>query len=287
MEITPRNLAAFERWMTEERGRGEDTVRIYKGHLRLAAADAKGVTNRLVSNDLAPKTRRTIMAAMAAWATFAEDAPLTKRLKGIRLPPARRVGVKIPLSEPDWPKYIQHLQSCAVRSDVLRHVVLIIAKRGLRCSDALRIRRREVLAAIETGTLAFEGKGRKRTEYSAKPVLDELRGLAALPGKWDRLSELVSRGPKNHRRAAANRIARLMKKAGKDAGIVDVHPHRLRRTYATRFLEQLAGDPRAIIKLQKHMDWESITTAAMYADAVDAEELDQVGDRLVAGLSKR
>lgn len=284
MEITEKNLARFSTWMLG-RGRGEDTVRIYSSHLRQSAADPKGLTHRLIGKN-APKTKRTNLAALAAWAKFSKDDELRAELEEIRLPPSRRVTAKYPLAVADWKKFVVHLRTSKMpmRDYALRHVMVIIAIRGLRCSDALRIKKREITAAIASGKLAFEGKRGKRTEFAAAPMLVELRALAEIPGQWEYLREIVCPESSAPARAAATRVWRRMKSEAAKVGIKGVYPHQLRRTYATHFLEQLQGDPRAIIKLQKHMDWESMATAASYADAVDVGELDQVGGKMLDDL---
>jgi integrase len=286
LAITDKNLERFKTWMLG-RGRGEDTVRIYCSHLRSSATDPKGLTHRLVGK-LAPKTKRTNLAALAAWARFAKDDELRAELEEIRLPPARRMTAKFPLAVADWKKYVQHLRDSKMptRDYALRQVMVIVAIRGLRCSDALRIRKREINAALATGKLVFEGKRGKRTEFAAAPMLRELTALSEIPGQWDYVREVVCPDSSSPARTAANRVWRRMKSEAAKVGISGVYPHQLRRTYATNYLEQLQGDPRAIIKLQKHMDWESMATAASYADAVDSSELDQVGERMLDGLLK-
>lgn len=286
MEITAKNLERFGTWM-QGRGRGVDTVRIYASHLRRSADDPKGLTHRLIGR-LAPKTKRTNLAALAAWAKFTKDDELRSELEEIQLPPARRVTVKLPLSVPDWKTFVTHLRTSKMptRDYALRHVMTIIAIRGLRCSDALRIRRHELRAALASGKLAFEGKRGKRTEFAVATMLREaLAALGEIPGQWDDLRDLVCPDAKNPRSAAA-RVWRRMKSEAAKVKIKGLYPHQLRRTYATHFLAELHGDPQAIIKLQKHMDWESLATAASYADAVDTDELDQVGGKMLDDLMK-
>lgn len=282
LRLTEANLAKFTTWMLA-RGRLDDTARIYCSHLRGCAADPRGITHRLLGS-LAPNTKRTNLAALAAWAKFSKDKELEEILDAIRLPPARRVTAKHPIEVADWKKIIVHLRTSKMptRDHALRHVMVIVAIRGLRCSDALRIRKKEILTAITTGTLSFEGKGRKRTEFSAAPFKNELVYLSKMDGDWEYLRDLVSSSP----RGAANRMGRRMKAEAKKVGVAGVYPHRFRRTYATNFLQQLQGDPRAILKLQRHMNWESLNTAAAYADFIDDGQLDQVGGKMVDDLLK-
>jgi site-specific recombinase XerD len=281
MDITETTLERFTDWLVA-RGRGENTADVYCCHLR-KSAEGRTLTHRLIQNSLSPNARRTNLAALKAWAKFTKDSELREVLDEIRLPPARRITTKVPLTSDDWRKLIRHLKTCKIRSEPLRHLVLIIAKRGLRCSDALRLRRKDCQAALRTGKITFEGKGRKRMEYGAGAILDDLAALAKIPD-WDHASDLVCASGK--RASAAKRIWRTIKVEAGKIEIVGAYPHQLRRTYATYFLQQLQGDPQALIKLQQHMWWEDLSTAASYADAVNADELAQVGDRMMEDLLK-
>lgn len=274
MEITPQKLEAFRAWLLA-RGRSEGTADLYVKNLRRCAAEDV-LTSRLVGGDLAPLTRRTNKAAIAAWAKYTKDADLAEAISEIKLPPARRVAIKVPLAVADWQRVVKHLATCEL-DDRVRAVCLVIAKRGLRVSDALRIRRTEVAAALKSGVLSYVGKGAKRHEVSAQPIRAQLEALAGFKG-WERIGDLVSTG--KHRHTAAKRIRRAFACVARQLELEGVHPHRFRRTYATTYLEEHKGDPRAIIKLQHHMGWASMQTAALYADAVDRDELAAAGDKM-------
>jgi integrase len=282
MEITSTTLDEFGVWLVN-RGRSDETARVYQSQLRSCAADSVGITRRLVSNGLAPNTRRSCLAALFAWARFCKDDKLREQLEDIRLPPARRLKAKLPLELDAWRSYIQHLQAVSMTppNEPLRYVMLIICKRGIRCSDCLRVTRKQVASALRTNVLTFEGKGRKLSRLAAGPIIGELTALAEYKG-WERVHDLVSRGSA---RAALTRVERAMKRVAADLDIDNVHPHRFRTTYATNFLKEFRGDPQALIKLQHHMDWEYLATAARYADAVDASELDAVGATLTGRLT--
>ncbi len=278
MEITPKNLAAFRQWLLN-RGRSEGTASLYVSNLRQCAKDPS-ITRRLVSGELAPLTRRTNKAALVQWAKFSKQPDLAEAVSEIKLPPARRVGIKMPLEVPDWQKIVATLASSKVDPRV-RATCLVIAKRGLRVSDAIRIKRTEVVAAIKTGLLSYVGKGGKRHEVSARPIAAELETLASYKG-WERISDLVS--PGKNPATAPKRVRRAFKSIATTLELDDVYPHRFRRTYATNYLEEHKGDPRAIIKLQHHMGWASMQTAALYADAVDRDELAEAGERMTDRL---
>lgn len=278
MKITIANLDDFRAWLLR-RGRSDGTADLYITNLR-ECAKAETLTSRLVGK-LAPLTKRTNKAALLAWADFTKDAELRADVKEIRLPPARRMRPKMPLATPDWKRVVRHITDHQGLGEPIKHTCLIIARRGLRVGDALRIRRSEAEQALATGILSFEGKGNKRYEFSASTIKSSLEALCAIP-KWKVLRELVTKS--SSRNIAERRVRRAFERIADDLDLEHVHPHKLRRTYATTYLEQMKGDPRALIKLQGHMQWASLNTAAMYADSVDRDELAGVGDRMIAEL---
>lgn len=280
MEITQRNLDRFTQWLLE-RGRSEGTAALYETNLRSCGDDPGGLTRRLVSGTLAPNTLRANLAALRAWALFSEDTKLAKRLSDIRLPPARRIHTKQPLSLVDLRTVIRHIQTCRMKNEAMRQVLLIMALRGFRSGDVLRMRRPEVVRALKTGKLVYEGKGRKRIEFSAEPIRAQLQALADLDD-WDQIRDLISTSA--NPKVASKKVWRAARRTAKKVGIDDMNPHRYRHTFATRYLEKIKGDPNAIIKLQKYMAWESMTTAARYVEAVSRDELDEIGAGLISGL---
>jgi integrase len=166
----------------------------------------------------------------------------------------------------------------------MRNILLIMALRGLRSGDVLRIQRADVVRSLATGKLSYEGKGRKRIEISALPIKDQLEALAELKG-WERVRDLivVGKGSKNGK-IASKKVWRAARRIARKGGILEMNPHRYRHTFATNFLQQLKGDPNAIVKLQKYMAWESLATAARYVDAVSQDELDVLGDQLISDV---
>jgi integrase len=282
VKITEQNLERFTTWLME-RGRSSGTAALYVSNLRMCASDAKGITHRLIAGALAPNSLRTNLAALRSWALYSKDEELRQRLADLRLPPARRLRDKAPLPIDDLRRVLHQVQTdeSKVNTEPKRQVVLIMALRGLRSGDILRMRRSEVERALSTGKLTYEGKGRKRLEFDATPILEPLRVLYSYPG-WTRVAELVttSENPK----VASKAIWRASRRMAKKVGIDEMNPHRFRHTFATRYLDRLAGDPNAIVKLQKFMGWESMTTAARYVDAVSQADLDRIGQDLASGL---
>lgn len=284
--ISVEDLQSFRTWLLD-RGRSEGTARVYLLNLRRCMEHPRGLTARLVGTDLAPKTMRTNLAALASWANFREDAALQKRLKEIRLPPAQRITTKLPMESDEWERLIGCVRSNPSLSDPMRASLLIICRRGMRCSDVLRLRRTDVVSALRTGRLIGETKGRKRIEYSAAPIREALETLADIPG-WHDVTDLLvptsKRAGYARRESAVKKLERALRRCAKGARVTGVHPHRLRRTYATHYVQRLKNDPRALLKLQEHMGWSAMSTAAQYVDAVQREELDAIGDEMIAEL---
>lgn len=279
MEVTPETLQTFQAWLREN-GRADGTLDLYTSRLRCCAR-AETFTAPLVDSTLAPKTRRVTLSALRSWADFTEDTALLARLKRIRLPPAVRVKPKVELSLEVWRVVVKHLQQADI-AEPMRAVLLIMAKRGLRSGDVLRIRRKEVLEALRTNVLAYEGKGGKRIEYDATPILPELEALAKETG-WGVVRELVGGKAK---KTSSNRVRNELHRQARAIKVDDLYPHRLRRTYATHFLKRLHNNPQALLMLTKHMSWSNINTAAGYVDAVSAEEMNAVGGSMIADLLK-
>jgi integrase len=280
------DLQAFKTWLIDN-GRSEGTARLYLINIRACLADEGGITARLVGT-LAPKTMRTNLAALVAWGNFHEDDALLRRLKKIRLPPAQRVSTRTPMEGDEWPRMIEAVRARRQLSDAMRAALLIICLRGLRCSDVLRLRRADVVSALRSGRLIGETKGRKRIEYSASVLREALEMLAERPERWDTITDLLvptsRRAGFARREVAVQKMERALRACAKEAGIADVYPHRLRRTYATGFVTRLKNDPRALLKLQEHMGWSAMSTAAQYVDSVQREELDQLGDEMMADV---
>lgn len=279
MQITDDKIDAFCQWL-ERRGRSDGTIALYRYNLRSCSRHPKGLMARLLDRSLAPKTRRTNLAALQAWAKFSKNSELRDELEEITLPPAARVKAKIPLEPPAWRALIQHVQACPM-DDVVRSVVLIMALRGLRISDVLRIKRKDAQDSLTTGRLVYEGKGGKQIEISVLPIKNPIQVLCDQSKKWHRVSDLL--GDLSFK-DAGNHVRRAVAKCAGNVGLTDVHPHRLRRTYATQFLKKHAGDPQALPKLVQHMAWSGIAVATGYIDAVDRDELDRTGAEMMADL---
>lgn len=284
-QITEEDLKKFRAWLLR-RGRGDETARCYVAWVK-KCAETEEITSRLLDKKLSPKTRHANKAALAAWAKFTKDGQLASDLNDIRLPPPQRVAIKTELDTEEWRSVIVQLERVTM-PEPIRHTLLLVSKRGLRMGDALRLEIGEIKSAVQTGTLSFEGKGGRRLEYDAthiKPHLEALLGFMKRD-KIERVRDLIL--PEESTDRAVNRkVGKALKRAAKKARVKGVHPHRMRRTYATHFVKRLDNDPRAMIKLMKHMGWTNINTAAQYVDNVSGSDLDKLGADMMDEVLKR
>ncbi len=282
MEPTPELIERFSKWMSR-RGRGDATIEAYANDVRVSFAHEDGPLGRLSDRTYAPKTRRRNLAALRAWCDFTDDEALLKSLKEIKLPSPVRRKVKQPMDPAKWIALRQEINSAPYISEPMRAVLGMLATRGFRCGDVLRLEQHQVKAAIQTGVLHFLAKGERECEFSAKPFLPYLQILAA-QGVWRTVDELISpsSSPGARRKSAAKRASRALRRCAETIGMDpgEIHTHKLRRTYAVEFLRSMAGDAEAMQKLQKQMGWASSATAFEYTDYIRREDLDDIDEAM-------
>lgn len=274
-------IKEFKEWLIA-RGRNPATAEGYTADIRMAYAGANPPYGRLLDHKLAPKTVRRTMAALRAWCRFNKDGELLEKLKDIQLPPAERKIAKVPLSKEEWSELVEEIEEANYLSPGERAALGIMAIRGLRVGDVLRMTREEVERGMATGILAYEAKRGKRIEISVKPIADYL-SLLLKQDEWYKVRDLVSmRSTKSElvkQNSATQQLSRALKAVGEKIGIPgrDIYPHRLRRTVATHFLEAAGGN---IEKLRAFMSWSNIVTAAGYADYHRRDELEAIADTM-------
>ena len=155
----------------------------------------------------------------------------------------------------------------ARRSGKKRDIALLelLAATGLRVSEAAALRVEDVVLNERSGKVIVRaGKGRKYREVPLhKAARESLRAyLAVRPtGRGDALF-LGQRGPLGVR-GIQMRLAALGEAAG-----VEVTPHRLRHTFATRLLREAGADLVTVAALLGHS---SVATTAIYTQPGEAD----------------
>lgn len=273
---------AFSAWL-KKRGRTGDTIDLYVGEAVKASRADGGFFDRLGDRDLAPKTRHLIRTAALSWARFLQDPKLERELKEYKLPKARRAKAKTPITHDEQLAIVDEIDAAQGLAPAMRAVLGMVACRGFRVGDVLRLRRDELLAACDVGVLAFEAKGSARLEFRLLSTFERhVRALIAIEGDWIKVEDLISPRSKKEKRTKTSRraVSRALKKIAARCKVSGMHLHRLRRTYAVEYLKRLEGDPDALTKLMQHMQWDSIATAAEYVDHARGVELDDAAERI-------
>lgn len=278
--VTSDALQAFEAWLVDQ-GLASTTAEMYRHDARSAAEC--GFKERLRDETLAPKTRHRILAAGRQWAKFRGDADLAATLVSFRLPPARRKNAKMPVDREQLFKIVDELPNADYLDPPMCAVIGMLACRGFRVSDVLRIERGELIQAKESGMLVYLAKGRRRLEFGfIKTWSHYAVALADTPGEWTRVEDLIcpTAKPKTRRKSAVRAVQRALNKLAGRCDIPKVYPHRLRRTYAVEYLKHQKNDPEALLKLTQHMQWADESTALQYVNHIRGRELDEAAERM-------
>lgn len=291
------HLDPYEAWL-RRRGAGTGTIKQYRSHAaRLLAG--QDPLDRMTNRSLSPKYRRMCRAAALSYARFsktlggepaARAEKMIEELGDVRMPAPVRKTAKTPLSESAWKELRAAIDESDKIREPVRAVLGLMATRGLRSGDVLRLKRAEVSAALKNGVLSYVAKGERRLEFgvlkSFRPYLELL--AAEFDGtRASAVCDLIAlRAAADNKMAAAGEtVARGLVRVGEAVGAEDLgvepdelHPHKLRRTYATLYYEACGRDP---MKLKNHMQWSSIETAMSYVDHDRRDELDLVADEML------
>lgn len=269
------DFAGFKDWLVS-RGRSPDTASLYEIHIRTAFEGYDYPTDKLLSKKLSAKTRRSVAAALRAWAKYDEDDELLEEVEEIKLPPDQRKHERPPLTREELKRFREVLSVTEDVPEPIWAVLGLMAWRGLRVGDALRLSRREVGEALKSGVLRYTAKGGRRLRAPIGRFREYLESLDAHRG-WEHVYDLCAPSSvEDPAKAARRSVLNYCKSVAVEAGIdSNMYNHRLRRTYATLYLEAAKGD---LTKLQAHMGWTSIATAASYSDYYSDEELDELAE---------
>lgn len=256
------------------------TVAIYVHHAKRATEDG-GWIERLKRG--APKTRRLVRAVARRWADYARDPKLREELSEFRLPPPRRAKEKVPVDPQPLQRLMLEVRAAKDLTPALRAVLGMMAYRGFRDADVLRMRRTQIVSALATGRLSFAAKGRRYLEFTVLKTFKPWLELLAHERDWETVAHLLvptSKDEEARIQSAARKVQRALGRLGARCGIDGLHPHRLRRTYAVTFLRAHAGDAEAMPKLMEHMQWANLSTAMQYVDHVRGEAIDRVAETM-------
>ncbi len=273
-------LRHLRRWLLAQ-GRGEaDPRELGRGDLVRFLAELADVPAPGKGRPLAPKTRRNAWVALKSfyrWLSGETGGP--SPMDGVPAPrgeerpvrPLTRDEVQALLAACDRMapartarrRPFQMARATAVRD---KAILLTLLDTGLRASE---------LCALTVGDVDLtSGEVRVRRGKGGRGRLVYL-GAAARRAVWRSLLErgrptgevplFVGRDGRSP--LTPDALLRLLKRLGERAGVADVHPHRLRHTFATEFLRN-GGD---VLTLQRLLGHRSLAMVQRYAEVVAAD----------------
>lgn len=172
--------------------------------------------------------------------------------------PTIGLRVKRPKSLPTKPLLDNELQALlsACTSERDRLLLLVMASTGVRVSELCGMTAEDI--DWERGIIKIRGKGSK--ERIVAPTADVLGRLHAYVGMFP--SGPIWLSQTHQTQMATQTIRNLLLRIAERAHVDGVHPHRLRSTFATAYIDQ-HGDIQA---LQGVMGHESIETTSRYTE---------------------
>ncbi|MDP2607264.1 MAG: site-specific integrase [Deltaproteobacteria bacterium] len=269
---TDEELQGFHKWL-RKRGRCQGTADLYTYQVRRSYTGGEDPLDRLLDDTAAPKTLHSIASALRAWAQHTRNDALKHEISEISLPAASRISEKKVLTRKQWLDLRQEIDQADYIDDPVRGVLGLMAARGFRRGDVLRLTRDVIKDSFTSGTLTYVAKGRRRLSF---PVTRHWEASLKLcyPRKDETVAECVSPG---HTLGAAEKtVSRALTACGEEVGIAKINPHLLRKTYATYYYEA-CKDP---VKLKDHMQWAAIETAMLYVAQSSQKDLEAVADTL-------
>ena len=175
----------------------------------------------------------------------------------------RRIAARIPCSKKAkrLPEFYtrQEIRKIfnAVDNDKHLLVLEVIYSAGLRVSEAVKLRKKDLDFDIQVGWVR-EGKGRKdRAFIIADRIKDKL--LEAVDAKCKTGIDYIFPGRAGH--LTVRSVQEILKKASKTAGVDKrMHPHALRHSFATHLIE----DGYDVTSVQPLLGHTNIETTMMY-----------------------
>jgi integrase/recombinase XerC len=268
------DVARFLAFLAEHLGRPPSLAALARIEVRdvrafMAARRAEGISSR------------SLMRALAATRSFARFLERNGKGKVGALAAVRSPKIPRTLPKPLGVAAAKRLTDADVRAGEEREpwilardaaVLALLYGSGLRISEALGLKRKDVPAPGKGDTIIVTGKGNKTRMVPVLPQVLELIAdyLAAFPGDLPPEGALF-RGARGG--PLSPRIIQLaMERLRGALALPDsATPHALRHSFATHLLAR-GGDLRAIQELLGHA---SLSTTQIYT-AVDAERLLEV-----------
>jgi len=290
-------LRHVRRWLLAQ-GRGEaDPRELGRGDLVRFLAELADVPAPGKGRPLAPKTRRNVWVALKSFYRWLEgETGHPSPMAGVPAPRGEERPVR-PLTQGEVQALLvacdrmapartarrrpfQMARATAVRD---KAILLVLLDTGLRAAELCALTVGDVdLASGEVrvrrgkggrGRLVYLGAAARRAVW--RSLLERGRPTGEAPlfcGRFCGRDPGTARGSGTPGRdgrfsLTPDALLRLLKRLGERAGVADVHPHRLRHTFATEFLRN-GGD---VLTLQRLLGHRSLAMVQRYAEIVAAD----------------
>lgn len=251
------------------RRRSEHTALAYRADIRafldrvakpfdqVEVADLMDYQSWLADEYGAEKTRARKMASVCSFYRFLNNREATE----INLARIERAKIDRAINHDELltPEQVRAVIAAAAANSLHHALLKFLYLTGARISEALGLRWRDLRQLNDAGEAHIMGKGGKRRVVFLPA--DLWRDLTALRGDADE---------KDHPFPFTSQNAwKVVKKAGKAAGIEDVHPHQFRHAYVSHLLA--ANVPLADVS--EVVGHANIATTALYAHPTKGRDL--------------
>jgi integrase/recombinase XerD len=224
---------------------------------RVKAVDIMDYQSYLADEYGAKKTRARKLASVCSFYRFLNNREVTEiNLARIERPKIDRSIDHGALLTPEQIRAI----IAAVASDPLHHALLkFLYLTGARVGEVINLRWRDLRPLEDGGEAHILGKGdKRRTVYLSAELWRDLTSLRGKAGDKDRPFPFTTQN-----------AWKIVKKAGKAAGIEDAHPHQFRHA----FVSHLLAENVPLADVSEAVGHASIATTGLYAHPTKGREL--------------
>jgi integrase/recombinase XerD len=300
-------------------GRSENTIRDYQVHLvrlttylndpnisAITPKQIEGFFNHLqhdftfqipntdIVRSLSPKTVANAFTAISAFWVWVEDefsVPSPIKMKRIRA----KTQPIFPLTEDEIDRLLAACNSSTVSPDNRRSftvkrttrvrdkaIIMVLYDTGVRVTEMCNMRFRDL--DMDNNRIFVTGKGKK----SRYVIFGNATGqvlwryvVSRFPREKADQDEYIFVDNQGMRPITRNSVRQLLRRLGESAGVPDVHPHRLRHTFAVHYLKN-GGEIYSLADLLGHSTLEMVRNYLHLAerDIHDAHRRASPGDHL-------
>lgn len=229
-------------------------------HVKEFLASREGVTNN---------TLRHYYSALAAmWTWAVKEEIVTKHIVNSLTPPKIEQREILPFTQAEFKAILgvatrsrayerpgKHMSDHSViHPERMRAILLLLLDTGLRCGELTSLKIVQLDQRNQRVQVLGKGALERSVPFSSRTAQALWRYLSTRPDAQlgDPLFTTY-----NNRPIAPTQLNKSIRNLGNKAGVVGVHPHRFRHTFAIQYLRN-GGDPYTLQKLMGHSTLEMV-----------------------------